>query len=62
MTQRSVLVVVFDDMQSLDVTGPMEVFTGAGRLGGDPYGIRTASLDGAPSAPPAASPSSRTAR
>ncbi|MFE1783430.1 GlxA family transcriptional regulator [Streptomyces sp. NPDC059506] len=48
MTQRSVLVVVFDDMQSLDVTGPVEVFTGAGRLGGDPYGIRTASLDGAP--------------
>jgi transcriptional regulator GlxA family with amidase domain len=48
MTQRSVLVVVFDDVQSLDVTGPMEVFTGAGRHSGDPYKIRTASLDGAP--------------
>ncbi|MFD0229026.1 GlxA family transcriptional regulator [Streptomyces hirsutus] len=48
MTQRSVLVVVFDDVQSLDVTGPMEVFTGAGRHSGDPYEIRTASLDGAP--------------
>ncbi|SDC91558.1 GlxA family transcriptional regulator [Streptomyces prasinopilosus] len=48
MTQRSVLVVVFDDVQSLDVTGPVEVFTGAGRHSGDPYGIRTASLDGAP--------------
>lgn len=48
MTQRSVLVVLFDDLQSLDVTGPMEVFTGAGRHSGDPYEVRTASLDGAP--------------
>lgn len=48
MTQRSVLVAVFDDVQSLDVTGPLEVFTGAGRHSGDPYRIRTASLDGAP--------------
>ncbi|WP_307795145.1 GlxA family transcriptional regulator [Actinacidiphila acididurans] len=48
MTQRSVLVVVFDDVQSLDVTGPMEVFAGAGHHSGDPYEIRTASLDGAP--------------
>ncbi|WP_127355175.1 GlxA family transcriptional regulator [Actinacidiphila soli] len=46
MTQRSVLVVVFDDVQSLDVTGPVEVFTGAGRHCGEPYEIRTASLDG----------------
>ncbi|MFD6324553.1 GlxA family transcriptional regulator [Streptomyces sp. NPDC058442] len=48
MTSRSVLVVVFDDVQSLDVTGPLEVFTGAGRHSGHPYEIRTASLDGAP--------------
>ncbi|MGX1880876.1 GlxA family transcriptional regulator [Streptomyces sp. NPDC055287] len=54
---RSVLVVLFDDVQSLDVTGPVEVFAGAalqagaGRDAGsaDPaYRIRTASLDGAP--------------
>jgi transcriptional regulator GlxA family with amidase domain len=48
MGQRSVLVVVFDDVQSLDVTGPVEVFTGAGRHSGAPYEIRTASVDGAP--------------
>ncbi|MEV8311767.1 GlxA family transcriptional regulator [Streptomyces flavidovirens] len=61
MTQRSVrfvLVVLFDDVQSLDVTGPVEVFAGAarqapegGRAGGGPddaYRIRTASLDGSP--------------
>ncbi|MFD5496396.1 GlxA family transcriptional regulator [Streptomyces sp. GDS52] len=48
MTSRSVLVVVFDDVQSLDVTGPLEVFAGAGRHSGHPYEIRTASLDGAP--------------
>ncbi|GHG17555.1 GlxA family transcriptional regulator [Streptomyces zaomyceticus] len=50
MTQRSVLVVLFDDVQSLDVTGPLEVFAGAGRAAGDPaaYTIRTASLDGGP--------------
>ncbi|MFE0700799.1 GlxA family transcriptional regulator [Streptomyces sp. NPDC058872] len=50
MPQRSVLVVLFDDVQSLDVTGPVEVFAGAGRVAGDPsaYPIRTASLDGAP--------------
>lgn len=48
---RTVLMVVFDDVQSLDVTGPLEVFTGANtwrtRHGGGPcYGIRTASLGG----------------
>ncbi|MEV7417022.1 GlxA family transcriptional regulator [Streptomyces sp. NPDC089919] len=49
MTQRSVLVVLFDQVQSLDVTGPVEVFDGAGRSHPrDGYEIRTASLDGAP--------------
>ncbi|KQX12280.1 AraC family transcriptional regulator [Streptomyces sp. Root431] len=50
MTQRPVLVVLFDGVQSLDVTGPYEVFAGAGRAAGDPaaYPIRTASLDGGP--------------
>ncbi|OAH12521.1 GlxA family transcriptional regulator [Streptomyces jeddahensis] len=47
---RSVLVVLFDDVQSLDFTGPVEVFTGAAKSSGDPdtYRIRTASLDGGP--------------
>ncbi|MBC9713643.1 GlxA family transcriptional regulator [Streptomyces sp. TRM66268-LWL] len=55
MAKRSVLVVLFDGVQSLDVTGPVEVFDATGRFGGDdPYGagahyeIRTASLDGRP--------------
>ncbi|MFE9738920.1 GlxA family transcriptional regulator [Streptomyces sp. NPDC006477] len=50
MKQRPVLVVLFDGVQSLDVTGPFEVFAGAGRAAGDPaaYPLRTASLDGGP--------------
>ncbi|MFD8827237.1 GlxA family transcriptional regulator [Streptomyces sp. NPDC059605] len=48
MTQRSVLVVLYDGVQSLDVTGPMEVFAGASRFPGAGYELRTASLDGAP--------------
>ncbi|MEU5919612.1 DJ-1/PfpI family protein [Streptomyces sp. NPDC047141] len=50
MPQRPVLVVLFDDVQSLDVTGPVEVFAGAARAAGDPaaYPVRTASLDGGP--------------
>jgi transcriptional regulator GlxA family with amidase domain len=59
---RTVLIVLFDRMQSLDVTGPLEVFTGAnhwrsGRADnpeptrgpdGPAYRIRTASLGGTP--------------
>ena len=37
----TVLIIVFDGVQSLDVTGPLEVFAGAG------YPVRTASPDGA---------------
>ncbi|WP_351230856.1 GlxA family transcriptional regulator [Streptomyces sp. NPDC002133] len=50
MTERTVLVVLFDGVQSLDVTGPLEVFAGANRQPARPftYGIRTASLDGGP--------------
>ncbi|MER5439391.1 GlxA family transcriptional regulator [Streptomyces sp. NPDC002790] len=44
MPPRTVLVLLFDDVQSLDVTGPVEVFAGAG----DAYRVRTASPDGAP--------------
>ncbi|GAB3011782.1 GlxA family transcriptional regulator [Streptomyces pseudoechinosporeus] len=48
MAPRTVLVVLFEGIQSLDVTGPVEVFAGAetGRPG--TYRIRTATLDGAP--------------
>ena len=48
---RTVLMVLFDEVQSLDVTGPLEVFAGANtwrtRHGDGPvYDIRTASLGG----------------
>ncbi|MET7325201.1 GlxA family transcriptional regulator [Streptomyces sp. NPDC005549] len=47
-TGRTVLVLLFDDVQSLDVTGPVEVFAGAETHTPGTYRIRTASLDGAP--------------
>ncbi|MET9504779.1 GlxA family transcriptional regulator [Streptomyces sp. NPDC006622] len=46
MAQRTVLVVLFDDVQSLDVTGPVEVFAGADAHVPGTYRVRTASLDG----------------
>lgn len=45
---RTVLVVLFDGVQSLDVTGPVEVFAGADLHRSGSYRVRTASLDGAP--------------
>ena len=50
---RTVLMVLFDQVQSLDVTGPLEVFTGANtwrasRGDGPAYDISTASLGGRP--------------
>lgn len=45
---RTVLIVLFDGVQSLDVTGPLEVFAGAETFRGGSYRIRTASLDGSP--------------
>ena len=54
MTPRSVLIVVFDGVQSLDVTGPLEVFAGAngyvagGGLGGPAYEITIAGPGGTP--------------
>ncbi|MEV7993116.1 GlxA family transcriptional regulator [Streptomyces sp. NPDC086077] len=48
MAQRTVLVVLFDGVQSLDVTGPVEVFAGAEQHTPGSYRIRTASLDGGP--------------
>ncbi|GCD41432.1 GlxA family transcriptional regulator [Streptomyces paromomycinus] len=48
MEQRDVLVVLFEGVQSLDVTGPLEVFTGAASRAPGAYPVRTASLDGSP--------------
>ncbi len=54
---REVVIVVFDGVQSLDLTGPLEVFHGAGRLaeheGQTGYRVRVASATASPSAPPA---------
>jgi transcriptional regulator GlxA family with amidase domain len=45
---RTVLIVLFDRVQSLDVTGPLEVFAGARDHHGErAYQVRTASLGGA---------------
>lgn len=47
---RSVLVVLFDGVQPLDVAGPVDVFSVTARFAGSastpPYIVRTASLDG----------------
>lgn len=50
MLGRRVLFVLFEGVQSLDVTGPWEVFAGANRLCGDEpaYAMATASLGGGP--------------
>ncbi|TCP50134.1 AraC family transcriptional regulator with amidase-like domain [Tamaricihabitans halophyticus] len=54
MPIRTVWFLVFDGVQSLDVTGPLEVFSGANRYLGysadstAPYQLQLASLDGAP--------------
>jgi transcriptional regulator GlxA family with amidase domain len=37
---RRIVVVAFDGVQSLDVTGPVEVFTRGGQLGGAPYDVQ----------------------
>jgi len=46
---RTVLIALFDGVQSLDVTGPLEALAGALTETGEPgYEVRTASLDGGP--------------
>lgn len=45
---RTVLIPLFDDVQSLDVTGPLEVFTGAAAHCPDAYRITTAGVGGHP--------------
>ncbi|MDX3243617.1 GlxA family transcriptional regulator [Streptomyces sp. ME18-1-4] len=50
MRSRSVIIVLYEGVQSLDVTGPLEVFTGAGAAVGQPgvYQIMTAGPGGRP--------------
>jgi transcriptional regulator GlxA family with amidase domain len=52
MSDRQIVIVLFDGVQSLDVTGPLEVFAGANRLPeagvGGRYEICTLSAGGAP--------------
>lgn len=49
MSLRNVLVVLYDGVQSLDVTGPVEVFAATARFPGRAgYAIRTVSPGGAP--------------
>lgn len=53
-TPRQVVIVLFDGVQSLDVTGPLEVLAGTRRLiesggqSGRPYELHTLSVDGTP--------------
>jgi len=50
MTSRTVLFVLYEGVQSLDVTGPLEVFAGAGAAAGRPgaYEVRSAGIGGGP--------------
>lgn len=43
---HEVVIVLFDGMQSLDATGPLEVFAGAARAPGARYRVRTVSVGG----------------
>ncbi|NLT04980.1 MAG: GlxA family transcriptional regulator [Solirubrobacterales bacterium] len=48
MSRRRVVILGFEDAQSLDITGPLEVFAAAERLASGSYEPSVASLDGAP--------------
>ena len=45
MTSRDVLIVLFEGVQSLDVSGPLEVFAGAGARAGE-YRVATVAAGG----------------
>lgn len=45
-TPRHLVIPIFDGMQSLDLTGPLEVFDGARQLSDDAYRITVASVGG----------------
>ncbi|MER5394499.1 AraC family transcriptional regulator, partial [Saccharopolyspora sp. NPDC002686] len=46
MGRNRVVIVVYDDVQLLDVAGPLEVFDGARHLVSDGYEVLLASLSG----------------
>jgi transcriptional regulator GlxA family with amidase domain len=48
MPARQVVIVAYPGVQSLDVTGPLEVFHGAGRIADGSYEVAVATLDGQP--------------
>jgi transcriptional regulator GlxA family with amidase domain len=48
MRMRTIVIVAFPGVQSLDVTGPLEVFHTAVRIAGGGYDVAVATLDGAP--------------
>ena len=49
MRRRRVVIVAFEGTQSLDVTGPLEVFNAGNRLGADTeYRVTIGALSGAP--------------
>lgn len=49
MSQRTVAILAFDDMEVLDYAGPYEVFNVAGELGdGQPFSVFSVGLTGAP--------------
>lgn len=48
MAARRILVVLYDEVQSLDVTGPVEVFAGAEQARPGSYTIRSGSIGGLP--------------
>ncbi|MGY2702526.1 DJ-1/PfpI family protein [Nocardioides sp. HB32] len=49
MSQRTVAILAFDDMEVLDFAGPYEVFNVAGELGdGHPFSVFSVGLTGAP--------------
>jgi transcriptional regulator GlxA family with amidase domain len=45
---REAVFAVYDDMQRLDLAGPLDVFDAAAKITGGRYRMRTASLGGAP--------------
>jgi transcriptional regulator GlxA family with amidase domain len=47
MSARTVVIVAFPGVQSLDVTGPLEVFHTASLIAGGGYDVRVATVDGA---------------
>ncbi len=45
VARQRIVVVAFEGVQSLDVTGPVEVFTRGGQLAGSPYSVEVVGVD-----------------